>query len=350
MATQRWTRRPPGANWGDFGPDDQVGRLNLLTPEKVRQGAAEVTEGLSFCLSLPLDYPGGCGLNPNRHPPVTRPTLRRGTVNYNCRFGALEPGRTDVLCDDLVILHTQYSTQWDGLAHVGSMFDADGDGEPEPVYYNGFRADKEIVGPEDVHDCGVPQEVVTKSSSTAAALGIEQMAATCVQGRGVLVDLAKHFGTDRPLIGYDALMRAFEADRVEVESGDILCLHTGYAERVLEMKREPDPSVLHGFGAVLDGRDQRLLQWISDSGIAALAADNYAVEAFPAQDGGDCCAALPLHEHCLFKLGLHLGELWRLTPLADWLRAHGRNRFLLTAPPLFLPGAIASPLTPVATV
>ena len=35
---------------------------------------------------------------------------------------------------------------------------------------------------------------------------------------------------------------------------------------------------------------------------------------------------------------------------ADWLREAGRNRFLLTAPPLRLPGAVGSPATPVATV
>ena len=72
----RWTQRPPGSNWGDFGPDDQLGRLNLITADKVRQGAAEVREGLRFCLSLPLDYPGGNVLNPRRHPPVLRPTIR----------------------------------------------------------------------------------------------------------------------------------------------------------------------------------------------------------------------------------------------------------------------------------
>ena len=49
---------------------------------------------------------------------------------------------------------------------------------------------------------------------------------------------------------------------------------------------------------------------------------------------------LPLHAHCLFKLGCYLGEMWYLTELADWLRANGRNRFLLTAPPLRLPGAV----------
>jgi len=57
-----------------------------------------------------------------------------------------------------------------------------------------------------------------------------------------------------------------------------------------------------------------------------------------------------LHEHCLFKLGIHLGELWHLTPLANWLRANQRSRFLLTAPPLRLPGAVGSPVAPIATV
>ena len=59
---------------------------------------------------------------------------------------------------------------------------------------------------------------------------------------------------------------------------------------------------------------------------------------------------LPLHELCLFKLGIHLGELWYLHDLAGWLRHAGRSRFLLTAPPLRLPGAVGSPVTPVATV
>jgi hypothetical protein len=59
---------------------------------------------------------------------------------------------------------------------------------------------------------------------------------------------------------------------------------------------------------------------------------------------------MPLHEHCLFKNGIHLGEMWYLTELARWLRSRSRSRFLLTAPPLRLPGAVGSPATPVATV
>ena len=67
-------------------------------------------------------------------------------------------------------------------------------------------------------------------------------------------------------------------------------------------------------------------------------------------DSGADEALLPLHELCLFKLGIHLAELWYLRDLAQWLAAHDRSRFLLTAPPLDLPGAVGSPVTPLATV
>ncbi len=347
---KRWKRRPEGSNWGDFGADDQLGRINLLTPERVRAAALEIRDGRSFCLSLPLDYPGGSVLNPNRHPPVLRPTLRHGQVNFNFRLASTDATRSDVLSDDLVIMHLQYSTQWDGLAHVGSLFDANDDGLPEAVYYNGFRAGEHVLGPSGARDAGVITTPGAPSTSKAIALGIEHMAQSTVQGRGVMIDLMAHFGQQRSVIGYSELMQVLESDQIHIEPGDMVCLHTGFAEVILAMQRHPDAEVLAATGAVLDGRDSRLLNWITNCGLAVLIADNYAVEAYPARPGGACCAALPLHEHCLFKLGVHLGELWRLSPLANYLRAQRRSRFFLTAPPLNLPGAIASPATPVATV
>jgi kynurenine formamidase len=349
MTNPRWKHRPEGSNWGDFGPDDQLGRLNLITPEKRRQGIAEAREGIAFCLSLPLDYPGGNLLNPRRYPPALRPTLRDGLPNMNFPLNRADPSLTDVVCDDAVLLHLQYSTQWDSLAHVGQLFDADGDGVPEPVYYNGYRAHEHVLGPVR-YAAGGDVEPTHAETCGAHALGIETMAASCVQGRAVLVDLEAHVGRARALIGYDALMRVLDKDRVAVEPGDMVCLRTGFDRVVLEMNRQPSLEALEQSCAVLDGRDERLLRWITESGLAALIADNYAVEAHPARPGHGDCAALPLHAHCLFKLGIPLGELWHLSPLADWLRAAGRNRFLLTAPPLRLPGAVGSPVTPVATV
>jgi kynurenine formamidase len=320
---KRWQVRPEGSNWGEFGEDDQRGRLNLLTPEKVRQGIAEVTAGKTFCLSLPLDRPGR-GLMPARHPPRRYATVRHGRPSYNFPMSSLDPDFTDVINDDAVLIHTQFSTQWDSLAH-----------------------DLDIIEPRETQ---APEDWARYEGIEAKALGIENMAETGVQGRAVLIDLHARFGRQRRLVGYDDLMQACEAGGVTVEEGDMLCLYTGFADLLLEMGRDTDVEALHASCAALDGRDERLLRWITDSGLAVLIADNYAVEALPATPGEGCCAALPLHEHCLFKLGVHLGELWYLSELAAWLKANGRSRFLLTAPPLRLPGAVGSPVTPVATV
>jgi kynurenine formamidase len=338
---QRWKMRPAGANWGEFGPDDMRGRLNLIGPEQVRKGVAEAREGLVFCLSLPLDYPGGNYHDLQRKPPTLAPVLRNGRTKYNLRAN---PDHTDVYCDDTVLLYSQYSTHWDGLAHVGAAFDADSDGVSEIRYYNGFRANTDVEPqPAEASSAAKPFEGVR-------ALGIENMAAHGVQGRGVMLDLFSQFGSARRIVGYDDVMQACAADKVEIEPGDILCIHTGHTAAILKANKQPAAALLEDGFCHLDGTDERLLRWIADSGIAAIAADNYAVEAVPPRSVTNGKAYEGLHEHCLFKLGIHLGELWYLVELNTWLRRHGRTRFLLTAPPLRLPGAVGSPVTPIATV
>ena len=177
------------------------------------------------------------------------------------------------------------------------------------------------------------------------------MAERCVQGRAVLIDFHAIHGDAKVDIGFDALDEAMRAQNVGGGGAATWwCFHTGFARKILEMNRQPDAEVLRNSCAALDGRDPRLQEWVRDSGLTVLIADNYAVERYPNLSGTGRRPLLPLHELCLFKLGIHLGELWYLTELADYLRAAGRNRFLLTAPPLRLPGAVGSPATPVATV
>ena len=82
---------------------------------------------------MPLDLPGGNVLNPRRHPPQLSPTRLDETPYVNFPLRALNPDAVDVLSDDQVLLSMQYSTQWDSLAHVGALFDADDDTAPEIV-------------------------------------------------------------------------------------------------------------------------------------------------------------------------------------------------------------------------
>ncbi|MHB0775221.1 cyclase family protein [Halomonas sp. WWR20] len=337
-----WRRRPEGSNWGEFGNDDQRGRINLIGKAQVLKGVQEVREGKTFCLSLPLNIPGGNLLNPRRFPPKLFPTVLGKDKYINFALANNEPGLQDVISDDQVLLSMQYSTQWDSLAHVGALFDADGDGVPERCYYNGYLAEQDVLsfneGEERPH------------GSYAAKLGVENMAEHGMQGRGVLVDLKEVYGAGRTVVGYKELSTALETLGIAVEPGDMLVIRTGFAEALLDMGGQPDVATLSRTGAVLDGTDRELLDWISASGIAAICADNYAVENLDRELEPDCCSKLPLHHHCLFKLGLPLAELWYLKDLADWLKGHQRHRFLLTAPPLRLPGAIGSPVTPIATV
>jgi kynurenine formamidase len=342
----RWKFRPEGANWGEFGPDDQRGRLNLITPEVVRRAVAEVKEGRVFCLSLPLDLPGGRGLNPRRFAPRIDFSMRGDDPVINYPMCCVMPGQTDVVNDDRVTLSTQYSTQWDSLAHFGAIFDADGDGKAEIVYYNGYRAGEHIRGPFDYLNSRAAQP----GPYGAHALGIENMATAGVQSRGVMIDVQAHFGTEWRGIDYDDLMHIIKVDRVEVLPGDILCVRTGFDRALMDYAGNPPEGMSTKIGAGLDGSDDRLLQWIDTSGIAAIAADTEGVELLPAKRPGKSGTHVPLHEHCLVKLGIHLGELFHLSELADWLRANQRTAFLLTAPPLRLPGAVGSPVTPIATV
>jgi hypothetical protein len=325
--------------------------MNWVTREKVLQGIAEVKEGIAFSLSLPLDYPGGSVLNPRRKPPRLAATVRdgksAGKQNFCFPLAEDNPDLTDVVSDDVALLTLQYSTQWDSFAHIGSRFDADGDGKREIVFYNGFRAGDDLRPAREKSSASWDRYEGTE----ARALGIQNLAEHGAQGRGVMIDLHAHFGREHKAVAYEELMRVLEKDKVEVEKGDMVCLYTGFADVLLEMRKQPDAKLLHATCTGLDGRDERLLQWITDSGLAVLIADNYAVEIIPASLSKPRPSALmPLHEHCLFKNGIHLGEMWFLTELARWLRAHRRNRFLLTAPPLRLPGAVGSPATPVATV
>lgn len=335
-----WVNRPEGSNWGEFGRDDQHGRMNLITPERRTAALAEAKCGKAFCLSLPLDLPGGQVLNGRRRPPVFHPVIRDGCLHFNLALSRNHAWQTDVSSDEAVMLYNQYSTHWDGFAHKGSNFDVDGSGKTKKVYYNGF----EIV---DEDGKGTQGELGARN------LSIDEMAETCVQGRGVLVDLRRHVGDERVAIGYKQFMEIMEKDNVTVETGDILCLHTGLGQLIMDAAGDP-PDSLRTSCAVMDGADKDLLQWITDSGVAAIAADNLAIErssTLPVP-GGPCHhgPSLPLHEHCLFKLGIHLGELWYLTELAEWLHENKRSRFLLTAPPLRMPGAAGAPVTPVATV
>ena len=290
---KRWTRRPEGSTWGDFGPDDEIGRLNLLTEEKVLQAVREVRAGKVFCLSLPLDLPGGNVLNPRRHPPALAPTRRDGQPYLNFQMSRLQEGAVDVLSDDQATLSLQYSTQWDGLSHGRAVRRAGRRPGPARVLQRLCRRRGRAGRRRSWRRCLLPARRLVCAPAQRQLRGKGMQAVACCW-------------TWRAPSAPAARRSAWRSCRPRcTNSGSrwnpATCwLRTGFAEALVQMDGKPDAHRLEQTGAVLDGADAALLDWITDSGVAAICADNYAVEAYPARTSGPGHSILPLHHHCLF--------------------------------------------------
>jgi kynurenine formamidase len=276
--------------WGRWGPDDQRGTLNHITPETVRRGAAAVVTGERFSLgmTLSLDGPQDGSPPPGRINPVR--TMLAVNVPMSAHPDAAR------YSDDIVVAPTQTATHWDALAH------------------NSFRG--------TLYN-GVPAGAV--DSSGATRLGIE--AAGEVVSRGVLLDVARHEGVD-VLPGFfpitAALLTAVEqAQDSPVEPGDIVLIRTGQASFFLNgdvaRYRRPLAAAHH---------DTAL--WFHDRRVAAAAIDNAPFELLR-NDVPD--VVLPLHVLNLVYLGLLQGENFVLEDLAAACAVDRRYTFLLEATP-----------------
>lgn len=108
---------PPGNAWGLFGPDDELGMLNLLTPEIRAAAAQEIVDGTAVSTDLPLDY-------------MSRPCFGRAPFEQTIKNKAPRAVNDDTLC-----FNTQSSSQWDGFRHYAY--------QDAQLYFNG-RTPEEV--------------------------------------------------------------------------------------------------------------------------------------------------------------------------------------------------------------
>lgn len=92
---------PHGNAWGLFGATDQLGMLNLLTPQVKVAAAREITDGTAVSTDLPLDH-------------LSRPCFGRAPFEQRIKNKAPR-----VVNDDTLVFNTQSSSQWDGFRHYG---------------------------------------------------------------------------------------------------------------------------------------------------------------------------------------------------------------------------------------
>ena len=356
--SKRWQQRPAGSTWGDWGDDDELGRINLLTPQKVLQGVREVEAGISFCLSLPLDFPGGTALNQRRYPPVVSPTEDMDgnpDTFYNVpmrtmdKFG--DPKYVDVLGrrrgDPLPAVLD--AVGFAGPRRAPSSTPTATAAWRRRVYYNGqHRAGVDLVGPQ----AGAAGDGGGHHRCFAKHLGLEHHGRRRRAGSAASWSIWPTTSRARLAGGgpQDAREEIMAADNVVVEPGDMLLLHTGFATR--DHRRSgtgnPDPVKIHTLCSYLDARDESLLEVdrrLADLGGVGGGQLRVPWRAWSAKDRDPSRHSfLPIHHLCLFKPRCPARRnAWYLHELATWLRAHNRSRFLLTAPPLRLPGIVEAP-------
>ncbi|MFI7099916.1 cyclase family protein [Streptomyces sp. NPDC050161] len=293
-------------NWGRWGPDDEIGTLNLITDEVVRTAARCVRRGLRIPLALPLRQDGvQTGAIPGRINPLHTMTA----INQQL-FG---PG-TVATSDDAVTMSLQAATHWDGLAHVSHS---------GRLYNNR------------------PTDTVTAHGG-ATRLGIEK--ATPLTSRGVLLDVARAHGTDQLPGGYavtpEDLDMAEELAGATVGPGDIVLIRTGQLRHYLAGDRQ-------AYAFPSPGLSVRTPQWFHTRDVAAVANDTLTFEIFPPEIEG---LWMPVHALHLVEMGMLQGQNWNLEDLSTACAELGRATFFLSAVAEPFTGGTGAPVAPVAVL
>lgn len=296
------------SGWGVFGPDDNVGLVNLQTPGRVVEAARLVRRGALFPLDAPLDA--------FTHTHWGRSGIRHTVIR--------DPGGE--FFDDLLDnFYLQTASQWDSLAHVGYSSEH---------FYNG-------VTPGDI----------------AAGRGrntIDHWARRGIAARAVLLDMARTFADDgrafEPSDTVEFSAEDFELARkragVEIRPGDILLFHTGFS-RWFGERTHAERSAMEFTCPGIEGTES-MCRYLWDLHISGLAADNLAVEAFPSDHSPEAAPFGASHNMLIGQFGLALGELWWLDDLARDCAEDGVYEMLLVSAPLHLPGGIGSPANAIA--
>jgi kynurenine formamidase len=317
------------SNWGRWGSTDELGTLNLISPDKIRAAAACVRTGELISLGMDLGPDGPQGgskarVSPFRVNPLHFMLLDGGDTalpgntepEVNSVAEGLAKSHGDGLFrfnEDYVVMPLQAATQWDALSHV---------------YYDGRMYND------------IPASTTT--SLGASVHSIRRVGeAGGVTSRGVLLDVCRfrqvEYIDGGDPIGPAELDEVAVAEGVEIAQGDVVLVKTGW---ITKFRHDKDGDYL-GCGIRWD-----CAEWLHDKGVAAVACDNKTVEA--AHVRSVPATRLPLHLLALRDMGMPLGELFDLDELSDRCAADGIYDFFLTAPALRFVGGVATPLNPVA--
>lgn len=285
------------SNAGRWGPEDELGTLNFITPSVRRRAASTVRDGISVSLAHEL-VPGP---NPRAIGPLSM------------RFLVIPADSVVTWAVDstTVLYHGWAYSHIDALSHTawrGQM-------------YNRFGLDQ-------------------FSSTGTKRLGIQAMHRG-IATRAVLFDIPRLLGV--PYLEPGTVITEGELDRwarqhrLAVEPGDVVLIRTG---RWAREKALGTWDVTAGAA----GPHPALAAWLRRHDVAALGGD-VSNEFYPSLVPG---VSDPLHELLIVSLGMPLMDNLDLEEVAETAAARARWTFLLMAAPLRIRGATGSLLNALA--
>ncbi len=305
-----------GTSWGLFSEPDR-GTPTFIRPDAVLEAKNCIRTGTVFGLDYPAD-----AFDPGM-------SLKRRAPRHT--IYSAHPAHRDDFLDGYYL---QGSTQIDGLRHRRA---------DDVGFYNGT--------PDDRIKEGTPD------------LGIQEWADNPIAGRALLVDLNGYrTGQGIPIdhaggepLSFDLIQSAIRAQSLTIRPGDILMLHTGWCEWFLALTSEDKQRTRDNRRAAGVAQSEEFVAWAWDHRLALLAADNFAFECLPAVAGSPFRHSAPndhgmMHQQLLAKLGMPLGELWRLGPLSRYMKKTGNWDAFVSIKPLNITGGTGSPANATAVV
>lgn len=298
-------------NWGKWGPDDEAGTLNFITPEAVLEAASTITRGRVFSLAIPFDQSGPQTGYLQRFNPM-RFMLRDGDDTFSRAMGDVPRGIG--AADDVLLIATHSATHWDALAHV----------HYDSKMWNGYDC-------REVSSFGAERNDITKYRDR-------------IVGRAVLLDFPRFFGTDwcepGQAIKSTDLDQCAQHQQVEIRRGDILLLRFGQISMCRQRKAWGDYA-----GGDAPGLSFETLGWLHRREVAGVASDTWGVEVRPNEFH---YTNQPWHRVAVAQIGLLLGEIFDLDELAEDCSHDHRYEMFLCANPLPVTGGVGGPINPIA--
>jgi kynurenine formamidase len=282
-----------------FGPDDQIGATNRITPAVTKAAAAEIQTGA--VVPMAYDLVDGVPLFGTR---FTKTMLTTFALVPGAEYGKNKLS----YMEDTYLSQSHVGTHIDGMGHIGIM----------DCYYNQTPMGK----------------FVTQNS--IKKLGLENLKTFAT--RGVVLDMVKVFQEasklktnpacrtpclDGGTVITDADIQAgLKMYNVTLREGDAVFLHTGWGDLFQQF-----PAQNATYNKAAPGIGKAAAAWLAGQKVVAVGTDTWVVEVIP---GEDTAEAFPVHAMLLTDNGIHIIENVRTDLIAAEASTSKRATFFLS--------------------